>query len=155
MTPEEENALIRESQFQKAEYKRMERAWKERIAPLQQTISDYEAGIQALKSERKQRSATLQQKLFEQFKMLNYRGEVKTLCDIFRQTVHKPPPAGAGECAAPKLLQQAYLHGWKPIAMAEFWWGESPQNRDTASRTLLSRLQRQVRAYIGTYAARS
>ena len=49
MTPEEESALIRESQFQKAEYKRMERAWKERIAPLQQTISDYEAGIQALK----------------------------------------------------------------------------------------------------------
>lgn len=127
MTPEEENVLIRESQFQKAEYKRMERAWKERIAPLQQTISDYEAGIQALKSERKQRSATLQQKLFEQFKMLNYRGEVKTLCDIFGQTVHKTPPAGAGECAAPKLLQQAYLHGWKPVAMAEFWWGESPK----------------------------
>lgn len=127
MMSEEENALIRESQFQKAEYKRMERAWKERIAPLQQTISDYEAGIQALKSERKQRSATLQQKLFEQFKMLNYRGEVKTLCDIFEQTVHKTPPAGAGECAAPKLLQQAYLHGWKPVAMAEFWWGESPK----------------------------
>lgn len=127
MTPEEENVLIRESQFQKAEYKRMERAWKERITPLQQTVSDYEAGIQVLKSERKQRSAALQQKLFEQFKMLNYRGEVKTLCDIFEQTVHKTPPAGAGECAAPKLLQQAYLHGWKPVAMAEFWWGESPK----------------------------
>lgn len=127
MTPEEKSALIRESQFQKAEYKRMERAWKERITPLQQTVSDYEADIQALKSERKQRSAALQQKLFEQFKMLNYRGEVKTLCDIFGQTVHKTPPAGAGECAAPKLLQQAYLHGWKPVAMAEFWWGESPK----------------------------
>lgn len=127
MTPEEESALIRESQFQKAEYKRMERAWKERITPLQQTVSDYEADIQALKSERKQRSAALQQKLFEQVKMLNYRGEVKTLCDIFGQTVHKTPPAGAGECAAPKLLQQAYLHGWKPVAMAEFWWGESPK----------------------------
>lgn len=127
MAPEEESALIRESQFQKAEYKRMERAWKERITPLQQTVSDYEAGIQVLKSERKQRSAALQQKLFEQFKMLNYRGEVKTLCDIFEQTVHKTPPAGAGECAAPKLLQQAYLHGWKPVAMAEFWWGESPK----------------------------
>ena len=127
MAPEEESALIRESQFQKAEYKRMERAWKERITPLQQTISDYEAGIQALKAERKARSAALQQKLFEQFKMLNYRGEVRTLCDIFEQTAHKTPPAGAGECAAPKLLQQAYLHGWKPVAMAEFWWGESPK----------------------------
>lgn len=69
----------------------------------------------------------MQQKLFEQFGMLNYRGELKNLCEIFGQTVHKTPPAGAGECAAPKLLQQAYLHGWKPIAMAEFWWGDSPK----------------------------
>ena len=69
----------------------------------------------------------MQQKLFEQFGMLNYRGEVRILCEIFGQTVHKTPPAGAGECAAPKLLQQAYLHGWKPIAMAEFWWGDSPK----------------------------
>lgn len=127
ITPEEENALIRESQFQKAEYKRMERAWKARIAPLQQAVSTREACIQTLKAERKARSAALQQKLFEQFRMLNYRGEVKTLCDIFGQTVHKTPPAGAGECAAPKLLQQAYLHGWKPVAMAEFWWGASPK----------------------------
>lgn len=127
ITPEEENALIRESQFQKAEYKRMERAWKARIAPLQQAVSTHEACIQTLKTERKARSAALQQKLFEQFRMLNYRGEVKTLCDIFEQTVHKTPPAGAGECAAPKLLQQAYLHGWKPVAMAEFWWGASPK----------------------------
>lgn len=127
ITPEEENALIRESQFQKAEYKRMERAWKARIAPLQQAVSAREACIQALKAERKARSTALQQKLFEQFRMLNYRGEVKTLCDIFEQTVHKTPPAGAGECAAPKLLQQAYLHGWKPVAMAEFWWGASPK----------------------------
>ncbi|ADV43603.1 RluA family pseudouridine synthase [Bacteroides helcogenes] len=127
MTAEEEKALIRESQFLKAEYKRMERAWNERIAPLQQTVSTHEDRIQALKTERKTRSAALQQRLFEQFRMLNYRGEVKTLCDIFAQTVHKTPPAGAGECAAPKLLQQAYLHGWKPVAMAEFWWGESPK----------------------------
>ena len=74
ITPEEESTLIRESQFQKAEYKRMERAWKERIAPLQQTVSTHEAGIQALKAERKVRSAALQQKLFGQFKMLNHRG---------------------------------------------------------------------------------
>lgn len=127
LSPEEEKDLIRESQFQKAEYKRMERAWKEQIIPLQQSVSGHEAGIQALKAERKARSAALQQKLFEQFKMLNYRGEVRTLCDIFEQTAHKTPPAGAGECAAPKLLQHAYLHGWKPVAMAEFWWGESPK----------------------------
>ena len=124
----EEADLIRESQFQKAEYKRLERSWKDKIASLQVEAGNWEKQIQELKAERKVRSAALQQQLFEQFRMLNYRGEVITLCDIFEQTVHKTPPAGAGECAAPKLLQQAYLHHWKPIAMAEFWWGNSPRN---------------------------
>lgn len=127
LTTEEEARLIRESQFQKAEYKRLERSWKEKIAALQVEVNNREELIQELKVERKSRSAALQQQLFGQFRMLNYRKEVKTLCDIFSQTVHKTPPAGAGECAAPKLLQQAYLHGWKPIAMAEFWWGNSPK----------------------------
>lgn len=124
----EEADLIRESQFQKAEYKRLERSWKDKIASLQVEAGNWEKQIQELKAERKVRSAALQQQLFEQFRMLNYRGEAITLCDIFEQTVHKTPPAGAGECAAPKLLQQAYLHHWKPIAMAEFWWGNSPKN---------------------------
>ena len=127
LNAQEEAELIRESQFQKAEYKRLERSWKARITTLQTQTEDWERRISALKSERKTRSAALQQKLFEQFGMRNYRGEVKNLCEIFGQTVHKTPPAGAGECAAPKLLQQAYLHGWKPIAMAEFWWGDSPK----------------------------
>lgn len=128
LNAKEEADLIRESQFQKAEYKRLERSWKDKIASLQVEAGNWEKQIQELKAERKVRSAALQQQLFEQFRMLNYRGEVKTLCDIFGQTVHKTPPAGAGECAAPKLLQQAYLHHWKPIAMAEFWWGNSPKN---------------------------
>nr|WP_303776827.1 RluA family pseudouridine synthase [Bacteroides intestinalis] len=128
LNAKEEAELIRESQFQKAEYKRLERSWKDKIASLQVEAGNWEKQIQELKTERKVRSAALQQQLFEQFRMLNYRGEVITLCDIFEQTVHKTPPAGAGECAAPKLLQQAYLHHWKPIAMAEFWWGNSPRN---------------------------
>ena len=127
LNAQEEAELIMDSQFHPAEYKRLERSWKARITTLQTQTEDWERRISALKSERKTRSAALQQKLFEQFGMLNYRGEVKNLCEIFGQTVHKTPPAGAGECAAPKLLQQAYLHGWKPIAMAEFWWGDSPK----------------------------
>lgn len=127
LTPEEEAGLIRESQFQKAEYKRIERIWKEKITALKTLTDAHSAEIQQLKAERKTRSAALQQQLFGQFKMLNQRGKVKTLCEIFEQTVLKAPPAGAGECAAPKLLQAAYLHHWKPIAMAEFWWGASPK----------------------------
>lgn len=127
LTAEEESALIRESQFQKAEYKRLERAWKEKLEAVEQTAADFEDRIQQLKAECKSRSAALQQQLFGQFRMLNFKGETKTLCEIFEQTVHRTPPAGAGECAAPKLLQHAYLQGWRPVAMAEFWWGASPK----------------------------
>lgn len=120
-------AMIRESQWGKAELKRLERSWKEQIAPLQTGANAFAHQIEELKAERKTRSAALQRKLFEQFRMLNARGEVKDLCTLFEQTVQKVPPAGAGECAAPKLLQYAYLNHLKPIAMAEFWWGNSPK----------------------------
>ena len=120
-------ALIRESQFQKAELKRLKQYWNNRIISLQAEVKAYETEIEKLKTERKKRSAALQQKLFEQFRMLNARGEIRSLCDIFKDTVQKIPPAGAGECAAPKLLQYAYSNGLRPIAMAEFWWGNSPK----------------------------
>ena len=127
LTEEEAAALIRESQFQKAEYKRKERNWKERLLPLQKQTAAYEQQIRQLKTERKERSSALQQRLFSQFRLLNRKGETRDLCDIFAHTAHKTPPAGAGECAGPKLLQQAYLHHWTPLAMAEFWYGNSPQ----------------------------
>lgn len=123
----EQTAMVRESQYQKAEYKRLERLWKSRIACLQAEADRFTMEIESLKAERKARSSALQQRLFEQFNLLNYRGEARNLCSIFEQTSQKIPPAGAGECAAPKLLQYAYLHRLKPLAMAEFWWGDSPK----------------------------
>lgn len=127
LTPEEEATLIRESQFQKAEYKRAERAWEARCQPAQKALLLQAKQIEQLKAERKRRSAALQMRLFWHFRMLNARGEAKDLCELFADTPQRTPPAGAGECAAPKLLQQAYLHKWKPLCMAEFWWGQSPK----------------------------
>ena len=127
LSESEQAAMIRESQFQKAELKRLERSLKEHLSSLQKETDTYVSQIEALKNERKSRSATLQQQLFEQFRLLNARGEVKDLCSIFAHTIHKIPPAGAGECAAPKLLQYAYFHHYRPVAMAEFWWGDSPK----------------------------
>ena len=83
--------------------------------------------IESLKEERKQRSIALQQWIFRQFRLLNAQGEEKDIYQIFEETAHRNPPAGTGECAAPKLLQHAYSNGLKPIAMAEFWWGETPK----------------------------
>ena len=123
----EQAAMIRESQYQKAEFKRLERYWKEQISEIKTELESFSSQIEALKAERRNRSAALQQKLFQQFNFLNAKGETKNLCAIFEETVQKTPPAGAGECAATKLLQYAYLSGLSPIAMAEFWWGESPK----------------------------
>ena len=123
----EQVAMIRESQYQKAEFKRLERYWKEQISEIKTELESFSSQIEALKAERRNRSAALQQKLFQQFNFLNAKGETRNLCAIFEETVQKTPPAGAGECAAPKLLQYAYLSGLSPIAMAEFWWGESPK----------------------------
>ena len=123
----EQAAMIRESQYQKADFKRLERYWKEQISEIKTELESFSSQIEALKAERRNRSAALQQKLFQQFNFLNAKGETKNLCAIFEKTVQKTPPAGAGECAAPKLLQYAYLSGLSPIAMAEFWWGESPK----------------------------
>ena len=128
LSEEEQASLIRESQYQKAEYKRLEKEWKKRLEELETEVRHFDIEIERLKTERKERSAALQRKLFEQFRMLNAQEEVKDLYTIFEQTVQKVPPAGAGECALPKLLQYAYLHQLKPLAMAEFWWGDSPKN---------------------------
>ncbi len=84
--------------------------------------------IDALKEERKVKSAACQQEIFDHYFFLNKQGEQKSLGTIFQSTEAQKPPAGAGECAAPKLLQYAFLHDLKPIALAEFWWGQSPNS---------------------------
>ena len=86
-----------------------------------------------LDAKRREMSQELQTWLFHQYQLLNARGEVKDLVDIWQDYYDKPklrkkfpmPPGGTGDCCAPKLLQYAYQHGLKPVCMAEFWWGES------------------------------
>ena len=81
----------------------------------------------------KQLSQELQTWLFHQYRLLNARGEVKDLVDVWQEYYNRPkllrkyplPPGGTGDCCAPKLLQYAYQQGLKPLCMAEFWWGET------------------------------
>ena len=125
-TPEDEAAMTRESQFMKAEYKRLKRRCADEEAPVEAKAEAYAREISALKARRRQMSDGLQRWLFSQYSMLNARGERRDLCDIFAATPQRVPPAGAGDCCAPKLLQHAYLNGMRPVCMAEFWWGASP-----------------------------
>jgi tRNA pseudouridine32 synthase/23S rRNA pseudouridine746 synthase len=128
MSDEERSAMVRQSQHLKAEVKRTERLWKVQTDEAEAEVRRLDSIVEGLKEERRERSAALQDWLFRQFVMLNGRGESRPLTEIFADTPQGTPPAGAGECAAPKLLQYAFANGYTPVAMAEFWWGASPVN---------------------------
>lgn len=127
ITPEEATAMEHESQHIKAELRRVRKRMEERHTADEAPVKAVEARINTLKKRRHDMSDALQQWLFSQYRMLNARGEERDLCDIFRNTVHHTPPAGAGDCCAPKLLQYAYSNNLHPVCMAEFWWGGTPR----------------------------
>lgn len=142
LSAEEEQAMTKESQFMKAELRRLKKLLAEKTT-LETEYEDYQNNISRLKQLRKQLSDALQQWLFAQFRMLNAEGEEKDLLEIFRDTALEDqpnlsllskraalkmvPPAGSGECCEPKLLQYAFRHHLKPLQMAMFWWGKSPK----------------------------
>ena len=123
LSEEEQAEMIRESQFMKAELRRRRKAMEQACSTSDTPQSTL---LKSLQRKRKQMSDELQRWLFAAYRMLNAKGEERDLIDIFREYTHAMPPAGAGDCCAPKLLQYAYQHRLRPVCMAEFWWGESP-----------------------------
>jgi tRNA pseudouridine32 synthase/23S rRNA pseudouridine746 synthase len=104
--------------------KKMTKYWKLTLQSLEEKVAVFTNEIHRLKEDRKAKSSQLQQKLFSEYSFYNQYQEKKSLAEIFNNN----PPAGAGECAAPKLLHYAFQHQLKPICMAEFWWGQSPNS---------------------------
>jgi tRNA pseudouridine32 synthase/23S rRNA pseudouridine746 synthase len=117
-------AMIRQSQFEKAELHRIKRRVAEDLEPLAERLKQAHSCLAVLKEKRRSDSEALQKWLFASFKLLNARWESKSLSEIFSGTSLRIPPSGAGECCAPKLLQAAYLREWHPKAIAEYWYGK-------------------------------
>lgn len=122
---EAEDVLIRESQFQKAELKRLKKLLEEKNAPLKIAVDRHKQQVADLKRQRRMMSDDLQGWLFRQFVLLNGKGKSRNLFEIFGEAITRIP-SGAGECCAPKMLQYAFSHGYVPLALAEFWYGKSP-----------------------------
>jgi tRNA pseudouridine32 synthase/23S rRNA pseudouridine746 synthase len=78
------------------------------------------AAVRALDAERTARSRTLMRAIQDTYHFQSARGRVRALRELFAPA---EPPAGAGDCAGPKLLAQAYREGLRPLALAEIWWG--------------------------------
>jgi tRNA pseudouridine32 synthase/23S rRNA pseudouridine746 synthase len=116
--------LSEESKKESILLKKMTKYWNFQIKKAQNEVNLLLDEINQHKEERRLKSGALQQKLFAEYSFLNQFGERKSIGEIFNNN----PPAGAGECAAPKLLHYAFEHNLKPIAMAEFWWGQSPKS---------------------------
>ena len=127
MNAEEEAMMVKESQFMKAELKRLKKHHSKEIENINLQLNDLQVTINDLKTKRKAMSEKLQNELFRLFVVRNARGESIDVATIFERRLHRLPPGGTGECCAPKLLQYAFLHDLMPVCMAEFWVGESPQ----------------------------
>jgi tRNA pseudouridine32 synthase/23S rRNA pseudouridine746 synthase len=117
--------LNQESRNHQFAYKDLARSWKFKIQSAELAIKDQIQAIELLKDERKKKSNRLQNQLFDQYSFFDQKQNKKSLKAIFGDDI---PPAGAGDCAAPKLLQYAYIQGYSIVCMAEFWWGKSPSN---------------------------
>lgn len=123
-----EEELKKQSIHESYELKKLNKECRENISDAKEKLENFKAEIKLRKEERKEKSNRLQQQLFDQYHFLNAHLESKSVLRIFNEIGEKIPPAGSGECAAPKLLQYAYLKEYKPIALAEFWWGASPKS---------------------------
>lgn len=139
---EQEQGLLRESQYQRAELRRLKERCRAQLEAPTEALKAEEVLLAQQLLERRQRSDRLQRWLFEHFMLRNGKGQERSIIDIFNRyyaqghaarlsqlALHGQllPPAGSGECCEPKLLQYAFVHGWQPRCMAMFWWGRSPK----------------------------
>lgn len=122
-------SLANESRKQRYDFKELQNQYKSKLSALEKKLNIYAEVIQGLKQKRREDSAELQERIFASYQFLNKAEKSKNLIEIFGETIFQKPPAGSGDCCAPKLLQYAFIHKLEPIAMGEFWWGAPPVNQ--------------------------
>lgn len=120
--------LSRESVLDKKNLVALKAYWQTRTQKVNEQLKASNQQIAQLKKTRSKLSAKLQSMLFDQYHLLNISGATKSLPSIFEDSITHKPPTGAGDCAAPKLLQYAFKQKLTPICMAEFWWGNQPSS---------------------------
>lgn len=125
--PAELERLDNESRREKSELRRAKAEVADMVSAAREAMAQLENEIEELVRERRQRSEELQRQIFANFEMVAADGERRNLLQIFEDAGLGLPPAGAGECAAPKLFQYGFLNGLEPVSIAEFWYGASPK----------------------------
>lgn len=121
-------ALNLQSKSEKEALKSLKKDYQNTLNDLQQKLETHQQAIRSLKIKRKEHSQALQNKIFQQYQLLNALGQRSNPLESFKTETNPNPPSGTGDCCAPKLLQYAFENNFKPIRLAEFWWGPSPQS---------------------------
>ncbi len=121
-------ALNRESQLDKIQMRALKALWDRRE---EEAVAEFEAfnqQIQDLIQERSMLSASLHRLWFEQFTVPNAAGEEASVSELFAADGAGFPPAGTGECVAPKLFAEAARRKLSAVHFEEFWWGPPPRS---------------------------
>lgn len=122
------NSLKRESQQDSSERRRLKHQRDQALAPLAHEIAQADRQIQTLRQQ--YAALSLQWRIQMQSAYAADQGR-----ELGPQGVGSLPQGGRnvsleqlGQRAAAKLLYYAAIHHLKPLAMAEFWWGQAKEN---------------------------
>jgi len=120
-----ERELAYQSQLDSMERKKAKLSWIEQLNSIESRLQNIKKRRVALEKRKTNAAIESKKKLFSSYKLINGVNQAKSQLDFFPDD---PPLEGTGDCVAPRLLQFAYTKNLKPLAIAEFWWGSSPEN---------------------------
>ncbi|MDH6017196.1 RluA family pseudouridine synthase [Vibrio splendidus] len=115
--------LGNQSSQEKRDLKALRIEWKQKIAERQSQVDLIESELKNRKQDHQAISEQLETQRLSHYRFINQALESKSLLELLDG---KDALEGSGDCCLPKLLNFAFEHGFKPLALSEFWWGVPP-----------------------------
>ena len=115
--------LGNQSSQEKRDLKALRIEWKQKIAERQSQVDLIENELKSRKQDHQAISEQLETQRLSHYRFINQTKQSKNLLELLDG---KDALEGSGDCCLPKLLNFAFEHGFKPLALSEFWWGLPP-----------------------------
>ncbi|UPR59919.1 RluA family pseudouridine synthase [Vibrio sp. ED004] len=112
--------LGNQSSQEKRDLKALRIEWKQKIAERQFQVDAIDNDLKSHKQDYQTISAELETQRLSHYRFINQAAEPKSLLELLDG---KDALEDSGDCCLPKLLNFAFEHGFKPLALSEFWWG--------------------------------
>ncbi|MFS1420675.1 pseudouridine synthase [Vibrio splendidus] len=115
--------LGNQSSQEKRDLKALRIEWKQKIAERQSQVDLIESELKNRKQDHQAISEQLETQRLSHYRFINQAKLSKNLLELLDG---KDALEGSGNCCLPKLLNFAFEHGFRPLALSEFWWGVPP-----------------------------